>query len=302
MRKFKKKASLAVVVLAGLVPCASQAQMPDLSDVHVTVGAKAWVTSWSTWFPEFVITQFVPVGNDRVRVDAVSQNIYNRDSIKNKTAFIPQISVRSGNFLVSGSAFKQETYTFGLNDPIVIDAPSATFGGLQEVQLKRKEYDLNLGYFIAPNFALAIGYKDWRNEGSSGYQFNGKGPTIGATVSTPVAAGLNFYGTFAYGFPKVDTNATLTFRSNRGDIANGGRGKYMLGEVGFAYGLHELSDALKGFVVSAGYRYQKLASARVGLPTYYVDSTGAFTTLIGQREVELIDKTEGATLGVSYTF
>jgi hypothetical protein len=295
MQGIKKKAGLALVVAAGLLPGAALAQMPDFSDVRVTIGAKAWNNSWSTWFPELAVQTFVPIVGDRFRVDAASVNIYNRESVDRETVFIPQLSIRTGNFVVSGSAFGQKTYTFGLNT----STESFTSPTLREVSFERKEYDVNLGYFIAPNVALAVGYKDWRNESSvSDYQFQGKGPTLGISVSTPMAAGLNFYGNFAYGFPKVKTNFSIPTLVTS---AQEKRGTYILGEVGVAYPLNGLTDTLSGFVLTGGYRYQRLTSP-VTLPTYIIDSAGNFSTLVGERVVKLTDSTEGFTLGVLYSF
>ena len=300
MQRFNKKTSSALILSAFLLPCAAQAQMPDFSDLQVTVGAKMWNTKWSTWFPELQL-QGVFLGGDRFRIDFANANIFNRDS-DTRTAFIPQLSMRAGSWLVSGSAFTEQTYKFKLNTAVPLGFDNA--GDLIDVELKRKEYDLNFGYYVSPNVALVLGYKDWRNNSpDSSYQFQGKGPTIGATVSTPVGAGLNFYGNFAYGFPKVKTNASIPLDSAGGTDSFGGekRGDYRLGEVGLAYPLGQASDSLKGLTVALGYRYQKLASADVTLPTYFVGGDGRLTQL-SSREVKLIDTTEGFTLGIFYTF
>jgi hypothetical protein len=292
MQRINKKAGLALVVAAGLLPCAAQAQMPDFSDVKVSIVAKAWNNSWTTWFNEIQLTDAAIAGSNLV-VRSAALNIYNRESENRETVFIPQISVRTGPWSLNGSAFTKKTYTFALNET------NAAEDQLTQASLERKEYDVNVAYNLSPNFAVALGYKDWRNNSTvSGYKFEGKGPTFGVVANGPVWGALNFYGSFAYGIPKVKSTFSVNPLLGNADSASDGRGKYLLGEVGLYYPLGSMNDSLTGFGLTGGYRYQKMQSGQVELNTVSL-VTGA---LIGTRSTRLTDITEGFTLALVYSF
>ncbi len=269
MQAFKKSVSATVVLLAGLSPAVGQAQMPDVS---VTVGVKAWATTWSTWF-------FNDVGDPISAPVDRYRNVFNREADTEGT-FIPQLTLRSGPWLVSGSALVKREFTFFLNDDLDGNRQ------LDEEKYERKEYDLNFGYAIAPNLAVTVGYKQLQYDGG-GYRYKAKGPTVGVSGSAPLMAAVSMYGTLAYGRPKI----TQGLDSEK-------RGSYFLSEVGLAFPLGQMHENLRSVVLTAGYRYQKLTSDSVTITTIRT-ATGAS---IGSREVDLVDTTQGITVGVSATF
>ncbi len=267
MRTLKKPIGAGALLLVGLAP-AAQAQ-----DISVTVGLKAWNTKWSTWFTQ-----------DTVNVDSntqISGDVFNRTASSEFT-FIPALTVRWGDWLVSGSMLAKKEFEFFLSQDGNVD------GQLDRLSFERKEYDVNVGYSIAPNAAFTLGWKqlEYKSQNSS-YKYKASGATLGFAGSAPLAHGVSMYGNLAYGRPKISDG-----------VSGEPRGDYFLTEVGLAYPLGGMSDMLKSLVLTAGYRYQKLQSDSVTV------TTTRFTTgqPLGSREVELIDTTEGFTIGVSGTF
>ena len=277
MRTFKKTAMAGALLLAGLTPAIACAQFENTS---VTIGLKTWVTSWNTWFLQ-QSTNGIPgqaapsliIGND----------VFNRKA-ESEVTIIPQLTVRNGPWLVSGSALAKKDFTFFLSNR------GSNSLELNEASFERKEYDVNFGYSLAPGATVTLGWKDLRYKGG-GYNYNAKGPTIGFSGSAPLAAGLSMYGNLAYGRPKINEAAGTEKK----------RGNYLLTEIGLAYPLAQMNEGLKTAVVTAGYRYQRLSSGTITSTSYAVVN-GQVGQVLGERAVELVDITEGVTLGVSFTF
>jgi hypothetical protein len=228
---------------AAVLPTAAQAQVDpgwvDWKEVHATLGVRFWRTDWTTWYDPYVYR------------DAPDQ-----------TTVIPVASLRYKNFLMSGSYMVGKKFTF----------PEGF--GTEE----RKEYDVNIGYFILPGLAATLGWKHLQyNDQATPYKWETSGWTVGLSGSAPIASTVSIYGNMAYGRPKVDDKSA--FR----DV----RGKYFLTELGLAFPLGAMTDTLTGVVVTAGYRYQRVAAVPNG-PTF--------------DPVEVFEYTQGPVLGVSYAF
>jgi hypothetical protein len=277
MRTFKKSALAGALLLAGLTPGVGFAQMA-MENTSFTIGLKTWVTSWNTWFTQSTTNN---LGSNASF--AVINDVFNRKA-ESEVTFIPQLTVRNGPWLVSGSAMAKKDFTFFLSNPVG--------GQLNELQLERKEYDLNVGYALAPGAILTLGWKDLRYQNSGGFRYTAKGPTIGISGSAALAAGISMYGNVGYGRPKLTDNS--------GDIEKT-RGTYILTEVGLAYPLAQMNESLRTAVVTAGYRYQRLSSGNVTTTTRAVNNS-QLGAVLGERAVELVDVTEGFTLGASFTF
>lgn len=280
MRTFNKSAMAGALLVAGLTPGVGFAQM-QMENTSFTIGLKTWVTSWNTWFTQNSVNDIGNFANQ-----AIIKDVFNRKADTEAT-FIPQLTVRNGPWLISGSALAKKDFTFFLSNRVG--------NQLGEVTLERKEYDLNVGYALAAGAILTVGYKDLRYENSSGFRYTAKGPTIGVSGSAPLAAGLSMYGNIGYGRPKVTDNG--------GDVEKR-RGSYVLTEIGLAYPLAQMNESLKTAVVTAGYRYQRLSSGNVTTRTVAVvnGQVGNPPVVLGERGVELVDVTEGFTLGASFTF
>jgi hypothetical protein len=171
-------------------------------------------------------------------------------------------SLRYKEFLVSGSYMTETDFRF---DPTY--AP------------KRKEYDINLGYFLLPSLAATVGYKHVNYETTDVYDWTTKGWTVGMSGSAPLAPWMSLYGNLAYGRPKINDNS---------GVFTGQRAKYLLTEFGLAFPLGQVSPSLTGFLVTAGYRYQRIGAQ----PNSGISG-------VGTRE--LFEYTQGAVLGFSYS-
>jgi|SRR5688572_21099845 len=237
-----KKQLLMAAAFTVLCPLAgtAQAQQSDnwMDDVHGTVGLRLWRTEWQSWFT-----------NDRY-VKAETE-----------TAVIPLLSLRWREFLVSGSYMTSTDFTF---DPTY--AP------------ERKEYDINVGYFILPSLAATVGYKRLEY-GTSDYDWETKGWTVGLSGSAPLAPWMSLYGNMAYGRPKIQDNS---------GVFNGQKAKYLLTEFGLAFPLGQVTPSMQGFLFTAGYRYQRIGAQPA-------------SGIAGVGERELFEYTQGPVLGFSYS-
>ena len=223
----------------------SPAVAQDWSDVHGTIGVRAWGVEWSTWF-------LVP--------GFLGGAVYKEAD--RETAIIPVASLRYKDFLLAGSYMASKDYQFP-----VLNYPKT----------ERREYDINFGYFVAPSLAVTIGYKDVKYDTTEGFNTSMKGPTLGASGSAPVAPWMSLYGSIATGL-NMKLNDSSTFH----DV----KAKYLVTELGLAFPLGQMSPSFKGFVVTTGYRYQRI---------------GGHANSPGYPSDELYETTQGFVLGLSYS-
>ena len=236
------KKYLAVAATFAIFSPLANAQASDSgwSDVHGTIGVRAWRVDWTSWF---------------------GQDIYKHADLE--TTITPVASVRYKDFLVSGSYMLGRDFQF-------------PFAGYP--QTERKEYDVNLGYFLLPGLAATIGYKYVKYDVADNvYHWNAKGLTAGLSGSAPLAPWVSLYGNAAYGKPKV--TGVRDF--------NDARGKYLLTELGVAFPLRSVNESMTGFVVTAGYRYQRIGAVRNTGP---VSPTG-----------EMFEYAQGPVIGISFS-
>jgi len=236
-----KKQILVAAAFTVLCPLAGnvQAQQADsfMGDVHGTIGLRLWRTEWTSWFG----------ANQYITSDT-------------ETAVIPVASLRYKDFLVSGSYLVETDFNFPGED----------------YHPKRKEYDVNFGYFLLPSLAATVGYKHMQY--ADVYEWRTKGWTVGLSGSAPLAPYVSLYGNLAYGRPKINDNA---------GVFTGQRAKYLLTEFGLAFPLGQMSPSMNGFLLTAGYRYQRV---------------GANPNLnAGAGDKELFEYTQGAVICFSYS-
>jgi hypothetical protein len=228
-------ARLALAQTPGQQPGDRTAQMGD--DLHFTVGYRAWFNSWTTPGKVVLGSQF-----GAVRLETTSDAI----------GSIPTVGVRYKDFFASASGFFANDYTADL-----IRVSNVNF----DQHSKRREADVNVGYYIHPWIALSAGYKhigmDITIQGvpsnifEASYSYNG--PTLGAAVSIPLPeggllpSGLTVYGNGAGGY--------LWTHGNRQNGANtvSNHSFYSVLEGGLAYKFASLPVALTG-----GYKFQAL--------------------------------------------
>jgi hypothetical protein len=252
-----KPPAFLVAAVAALMPLATQAQTqaqsetqaPDsspsvLQDVRATVGVRMWRTTWQSWFGDG--TQYLQSGGENT--------------------VIPVVGLRYKDFLLSGSYLLEKKFQFGQ--------------GSSTTDANRKEYDVNVGYFLLPGLAATLGYKEIQYVGAGDYEWRAKGFTLGLSGSAPLAPSTSLYGNVALGRPELNDDFAF----------NKQRGKYLLTEFGLAFPLGHWNSSMNGFVVTAGYRYQRVGAY----------SNSSFATLT--HTSELYETTQGPVIGASYSF
>ncbi len=211
------------------------------------IGAKAWANTWTT-------------GNFN-ESSTVGSNIVTFDSTST-VALIPSLSLKYGNWALSTGYMPETSYTFTDYSDAYPGTSASPVRFMNTA--KRSELDTNVAYYIIPNLAVSVGYKQVVQKYTNTYK-------IGAVVSTPssstttmggltfglmgsaaIAGQWNIYGNFAYG--AMDVSYSPTFTSPSADTAT-----YYSSELGLAY---KLSDF--GAAFTFGYRSQ-IIDTKVGL-------------------------------------
>jgi len=265
-----KKMSMRLPTIAILV-CAAACPALASDDLSITLGAKVWSNKWTSWdaYPPFALS---PTSS----LPGASENF----SSGNQASFIPSLTVRYRDFLLTGSMFANRSYGFIGSDGKGFSAD-------------RKETDIHAGYYILPTLALTLGYKEVVQDFGNDRVFKYTGPIIGAVGSAPLTQGYSLYGNFGYG--------AMNANFPSGFVDNAGRGKlnadYFLGEVGVAYSfdVRSFMPSAKAMTGTVGYRNQTLVTKdfAVGLDANRPSQS---------RSTELRDNTEGLSLGLSLTF
>ena len=197
---------------------------------------------------------------------------------------IPFIAVRAGNFVGSASYFPRTSYNS--NDELL-------------GTVARDEYDVTLGYAVAPSLILSIGYKHGFQSKVSG-QFSPSGVNVdalllGVSGSAPIVGTLSLYGNIAYGFARDrydfgDTSGNRNYNGN-----------YQIGEVGVLWRIYESSEgrALKNVSLSFGYRAQNLTTKGVPSATFALTPT---PVVIDVQHKDLSTTTDGFVVGIVGSF
>jgi hypothetical protein len=239
-------------VLLALTVAASTAQAQE-SDFTMTFGTKVWVAEWSTWFLD------ENTNNDQV---------INQKSAKAKAIVIPQLGFRYKDFVgsVSGSIASKHEFT----------QPGVT------AEFKRRELDVNFGYYITPGLAASLGYKKFDQIDAAGNKvYQVSGPTIGVSAASPLSGGFSVYGALGLG--------ALRIKSAPANVS----ADYSLSEVGLGYTV-PLGRFVKSMNLSAGYRTQVIKARGIEL----ADTTGT----VGSVKQDARDVTQGFTLGAVFAF
>lgn len=223
---------LAAAQVPGGQPTDKTVRLAD--NLHFTIGYRNWFHSWSSTSGKF----------------SVLSNVFAFDSTNDGIGYIPTAGIRYKDFFISASGFFSNTYTSDLI-------------GLFDQHAKRKEADVNVGYFVHPWIALSVGYKhitqDFTISGFPSFVFHSQfaynGPTLGASANIPIPeggllpSGLSVYGNGAGGYLWTHGNTdSLTPASS---IAN--HAFYGVLEGGLAYKFGNWPIAL-----TAAYKYQSL--------------------------------------------
>lgn len=268
-------ALLSLPLLTGFITSANAGTTATDSPT-ITVGMKMWQNKWSTWdaFPPYY---------DAAAKGYLPGQTENYSS-SDRSAFIPAISIRYKDILVSGSYFAKTKYDW-------VGAGGVKFSA------DRKESDVLVGYYVLPTLALTLGYKNVKQTFLAGNDvFDYSGPVLGVVASAPLTSGFSLYGNFGYGFMDAKLPARTADQSGRSKF----NADYLLSEIGVAYSFDTTSmPQAKAVTATLGYRSQVLATKgyHVGVST-----ANAAATIWNTRSTDLRDTTEGLSLGLSVSF
>jgi hypothetical protein len=178
-------------------------------------------------------------------------------------------------------------------------SPSTRFetSGLYGGSVRRKEYDLNLGYAVNSSIGLALIYKAGEVDVrapvdsfdpaslSSGQKLHAV--LVGMSANAPVSDTLTVYGSVAYG-PRG--RAKFELEAGTEDV------KYTIAEAGISY---RLPVSFANLSVQAGYRYQGVKYEDVVLPTFALTPA---PVEISQTTGAAKSTTKGFFAGISVAF
>lgn len=225
-------------LIAGVLCSAGIVQAQE-SDLSVSVGVKAWHTQWDTF-------GYYPDGDDVPKEDQVLTQVPS----ESKLVLVPLLSVRYRDFVGSLSVYPATNHSAGT----------------------RKEFDVNLGYYVLPSVAITLGYKKLE-QSSSGFRYVLAGAVAGVNGTAPLGGNFSMYGTYALSRMKTTGSSDADFDSD-----------YRLSELGVAYTLPTPSVA-KALTFAVGYRSQVITSKEA-----------AYSGQDGR------DLTQGLTFGVVASF
>ncbi len=234
-------------------------------DFSASVGVKMWMNQWN--LPDAMI------GNN-------GQKSIMSYTSGTEITIIPVLSMRTKNWLVSGSYFTKTEYGFE-TQTIGVQLDTGVVLPL-DILLKdeRTEWDINTGYYLHKHLLVTAGYKGIKRiaevtgkisdfPAGTALKINTKssGPTLGIAGVVPLQGRFGLYGNFAYG------------RLGNGDKDPA---DYYLGDMGLLYSF-KIAKVIDAATVSLGYRFQSL---------YYK----------GINELEMRDGTEGFALTLTASF
>ena len=244
-------------------------------DIYFTLGYKMWYHSWQTVSGSQTASATNPLDGGK------NHMTYTSDFIP---ASIFSTSLKASNFLIAGSIMTTPDYTFPVRTDMLASGATPTPAPLGQYTYRlsgsRKEYDVNLGYYLSPSIALTVGmknikqtYNSLRADGSIFYtgETDYNGPIVGITGGGSLGHNFAFYGNLSYGFlngtyKSTNTKFDATFNST---------------ELGIAY----RPISYLSFLV--GYKYQTIDNKEPNDSVY--------------KDVGL-DVTKGFILGANLTF
>jgi hypothetical protein len=272
-------------------PAVSFAQEDSNAGLEFTIGLKAWNTSWQSYLPA-VIVGTTPGGQP-----AVSELINSTEG-STQVAALPTMTLRySRYFLSAGYARYSADFDLTPAPAAVVSANGQNLIVSRHDHIRRRELDINAGYFVLPGLALTVGYKGGRENrdtnaggalGISSNLLDGKldAVLLGALGSYEIIPGFSAYGQFGYGIGRN------RFTYGEGTPAPGTEVKtnprYILTEIGVAYQLPLKSNWVQRTSVALGYRSQTIKQK--------------VPSLIGGDERKIRDVKDGVVLSLNATF
>jgi hypothetical protein len=208
------------------------------SNFRVTLGVKAWLNEWQSWFTP---------NNPGANVIA--------STTKATVALIPTGSIRYRDVFVSAGYFATTNYDFPKFTEAVGGATVET-----TATAERTELDVNFGWYFIPRAAVTLGYKQVKQDFTStttGGPFSGQpvttrwlytAPTVGVAGAAPLTESVALYGNAAYGPVAVVMNG-----KDQPDT----KGSYSSSEFGIAW-------QAKNSIITLAYKYQIVQQEQSG--------------------------------------
>jgi hypothetical protein len=254
----------------------SRPNSEDTRQTFFSGGVRLWHAQWDSWNVNPRATG-VAVGDDRYEVVESRRG-------STELAPIPFVSLRYGALFVSASAMSPTDYSLH---------ETATPGGF-DVNSRRQEADLNLGYVFASGVSLTLGHKQIRQRfGPDEYKW--RGPVIGLAGNARLAAsGWGIYGSFGLGrlegnFPVADVTGQTQFDA-----------RYQLADLGFTYSLSAPAPWVRAMVLTTGYRTQRMATNGYALAVIPSPASGQAPRK--NTTGTLVDTTQGFVAGLQLIF
>lgn len=227
------------LVLSALLLTLAPAALAQERNVSFTIGVKAWVHTWSTWTNSGTVNG--PVGQTETDTE---------------TVLVPSLNLRIKNFFLAADFFPEKEYDF-----------LTTYRGI-----KRSEWSIVAGYYVVPELALALGWKQINQDFGPGFDMNIDVPMFGLQAGVPIGDSGNWfiYGNGFFGPISVTAKGT--------GAATDYEGWYYSTELGLGYRFFNRLGT------TVGYKYQTVRWDEL------------------QGKVPGYDYTAGWILGLSFTF
>ncbi|MEY4765137.1 MAG: hypothetical protein RI907_1810 [Pseudomonadota bacterium] len=255
-----------------LAPAVGLADEPD--PWLFSAGTKLWLNTWDSWSTHPTGTG-VALGTQRYQVVQAMHS-------GTRLSVIPFASVRKGA-LFAAASFMQRT-SYALRD-------AGTPGGF-DVNADRQEADVSAGWYVVPNVALTLGYKQLTQTYGSD-RFRWAGPLMGVNTSAAVAPGWALYATAGLGAMQAQFPQTQSDAQGKHSFRAG----YRLGEFGIAHGMALDNPWVRSLAFTAGYRVQTVTTTGYGLAQTAPDGSSTLNT-----RGSLVDTTQGLALSLSAAF
>ena len=140
--------------IASFLPAVGYAQEEMTKQLEFTIGLKAWNTSWQSYLPA-VIVGATPSGQP------AASELVNSVEGRTEVAALPTVTLRYERYFLSAGYARYSSNFDLVQSPIGVVNGQNIFASRID-HIRRREIDVNLGYFVLPGLALTVGYKGAR--------------------------------------------------------------------------------------------------------------------------------------------
>ena len=279
-----RKALPVIPFVLGTFVCAAAQAQTEPAATKFTVGVKVWHADWLSYIP----ASYSGIGANGAPAIGDSVNLAEGTA---HTDVFPLLQVRHRDFFASLSHARFNSDFRVQTSPVVLPTGQTVITSRND-HFKRRESDLNLGWFLTPEFAVALGYKDATETRDTSLgiapqsmpltKTTARGFLLGALGSFALVDKLRLYAQAGYGPARLK----VSFSDPKvASISSNGR--YFIGELGVSYPIFSRPDGSMSATTTLGYRTQ----------TIKTDSSGGFF----QESHDLRDVRDGVILSLNVT-